>query len=361
MGVMPEKKPTLTSIARSLNLSIATISNVYNHPDRVSPQVRARVLAAADAAGYTGPDASARQFRRGKSDTLGVLFTDELSFALKDPASVAFLSGLASSCEEAGLNLLLLPAGPPPRVSRISAVNTAIVDGFVVYSVPEADPHLLSVLKRNLPAVIVDEPESFAGADWVGPDDRAATRVLAEALLVQGHRRLGVITTRLGLSRRSGPAEARRWKQAKYTVQRNRIQGIADALWDAGVPEANLVVDERFDNSAGAGAAALHALMDRHPDITAVCCLGDVLAIGALDAARERGLRVPEDLTITGYDDIPEAARVGLTTVTQPLIEKGRVAGNLFLTRESGMPWRRHELLTSLTVRGTSGPARHGG
>jgi DNA-binding LacI/PurR family transcriptional regulator len=350
-------KPTLTSIARSLELSIATVSNVYNHPERVSQGVQQRVLDAARAAGYPGPDAVARQFRRGKSDTLGVLFTDELSFALRDPASVSFLSGVAGACEEAGLNLILIPAGPPLQANRITSVNNAIVDGFIIYSVPDDDPHLQTALSRNLPSVIVDEPDATSEADWVGLDEQAATFEIATMLLEQGHRRIGVITSRLGVSRYNGPADEARWSRARYAVQRNRILGLVTGLAGAGIAANALAVEERFDNSVEAGTAGLHALLDRHPDLTAICCFGDVLAIGALQGAAQRGLSVPDDLTITGYDDVPEAARVGLTTVRQPLIEKGRIAGQLFLTREDGMASRRRVLPTSLEVRRTSGPA----
>lgn len=357
MGTSQGSKPTLTSIARSLDLSIATVSNVYNHPERVSEGLQQRVLEAARKAGYPGPDAVARQFRRGKSDTLGVLFTDELSFALRDPASVSFLSGVASACEEAGLNLILVPAGPPLQTNRISSVSNAIVDGFIIYSVPDDDPHLQTALKRQLPSVVVDEPDSAPDTDWVGLDDQAATFELATHLLAQGHRRIGVVTTRLGVSRYNGPATEERWSRARYAVQRNRILGLVKALAASGIPADELVVEERFDNSVEAGTAGLHALLDRRPDLTAICCLGDVLAIGALEGARQRGLRVPDDLTITGYDDVPEASRVGLTTIRQPLIEKGKVAGQMFLTREQGMPPRRRVLPTSLEVRRTSGPA----
>jgi DNA-binding LacI/PurR family transcriptional regulator len=352
-----ESKPTLTSIARSLNLSIATVSNVYNHPERVSQGAQQRVLDAARAAGYPGPDAVARQFRRGKSDTLGVLFTDELSFALRDPASVSFLSGVASACEDAGLNLILIPAGPPLQTNRISSVSNAIVDGFIIYSVPDDDPHLKTALNRNLPAVIVDEPDSAPDADWVGLDDQAATIELAKLLLSQGHRRIGVVTSRLGVSRYNGPATEERWSRARYAVQRNRILGLVKGLAAGGIGAEELAVEERFDSSVEAGTAGLHALLDRRPDLTAVCCMGDVLAIGALQGARQRGLSVPDDLTITGYDDVPEASRVGLTTIRQPLIDKGRIAGQFFLTRAEGMAPRRRVLPTSLEVRRTSGPA----
>ena len=109
------------------------------------------------------------------------------------------------------------------------------------------------------------------------------------------------------------------------------------------------------------GVQALHDLLDRHPDLTAVLCLTDVLALGALTAAAQRGLTVPDDLTITGWDDLPEARRVGLTTVSQPLAGKGRTAAELLLstgspTGSSDAP-RRVILPTSVEIRRTSGPA----
>ncbi|WP_300266112.1 LacI family DNA-binding transcriptional regulator [Microbacterium sp.] len=347
-------RPTLTSIARSLGLSTATISNVYNHPERVSDGVRDRVLQAAEAAGYAGPDAVARRFRRGTSDTVGVVFTDEMSFALADPASVALLAGLSTRLQEARLNMLLLPAGPPLDDSRVSNVMSAVVDGFIFYSVPEGDPHLAAALRRRLPTVVVDEPRDSVDADWVGLDDGAAAADLGEHLAHLGHRNIGVITSRLGRSRYNGPADDRRWSEAVYSVQRNRIAGLQSGLADDGA----LFVEERFENSVEAGADALQALLVRHPEVTAVCCFGDVLAIGALEAARRSGLSVPGDVTITGFDDIPEAARVGLTTVQQPLAEKGRVAGELLLSHAHGAAPRKRFLPTSLEVRATSGPPR---
>lgn len=352
----PQPAPTLTSIARSLGLSPATISNVYNHPERVSEAVRGRVIAAADAVGYAGPDAGARQFRRGKSETIGVVFTDEMSFALRDPASVALLAGLSVALQEAELNLLLLPAGPTLEHSRVSNVMGAVVDGFVFYSVPEGDPHLAAALKRRLPVVVVDEPQDAGDADWVGLDDHAAAVDLGRHLRRLGHQRVGVITSRLGRSRHNGPAEAELWKDAVYSVQRNRIAGLIGGLFDG--EDGPIAVEERFENSVEAGATALHALLQRHPDLTAVCCFGDVLAIGALEAARQRGLAVPGDLTVTGFDDIPEAARAGLTTVRQPLFEKGRLAGEMLLSHPLADSPRRRHLLTSLEVRSTSGPPR---
>ena len=138
------------------------------------------------------------------------------------------------------------------------------------------------------------------------------------------------------------------------SVHRNRILGLQDALAEVGIED--LPIEVRPENSADAGAEALHALLDRRPDLTAVCALMDLLALGALRAAGDRGLSVPGQLTVTGYDDIPEAAVAGLTTVSQPLIDKGRIAGELYLSHRPGDAPRHRILPTRVQVRATSGP-----
>ncbi len=347
-------RPSLATVAAVLGVSTATVSNAFNRPDRVSAGVKARVLAEAERQGYAGPDPAARQLSRGRTDTLGLLFTDELSYAFRDPAAVAFLEGLTTSCQTAGLNLLLISAQTSGKAT--SAVGNAVVDGFVVYSVPDDDPHLKQILDRQLPTVVVDAPQEVGNADWVGPDDRAGSRALGEVLVALGHRRIGVITAGMGGMRYSGAAEGHRTLTAADSVHRNRIRGLQDALAAVGVTD--LPVEERPGNTKAAGADALHTLLNRRPDLTAVCALMDIMALGALAAARERGLSVPEDLTITGYDDIPQAAAAGLTTVSQPLMDKGRIAGELYLSHRAGALPRRRVLPTYVQVRTTSGPPR---
>jgi DNA-binding LacI/PurR family transcriptional regulator len=118
-------------------------------------------------------------------------------------------------------------------------------------------------------------------------------------------------------------------------------------------------VEERFDNSPAAGEAAATALLDRHPDLTALACTTDVFALAAARVARARGLRVPEDLSVTGFDDVPEAAAAGLTTVRQPMLDKGRVAGRLLLDEDERPAARRVLLPTEFVVRSSTAAPRH--
>lgn len=349
---------TLASLAAELGVSRTTVSNAYNRPDQLSPELRERVLEAARRVGYPGPDPVARSLRTRQAGAVGLLLTEALSYAFRDPAAIGFLEGLAMACEEAGQGLLLVPASPEADAQETAAaVHRAGVDGFVVYSVPDDDPNLAAVLQRPLPTVVCDQPH-VSGVDHVGIDDRKAMAGLGAHLISLGHRRIGVVCMRLGRDRHDGFVDARRQRTASFHVQRSRLAGLSDAFgavlldWDA-VP-----VVERFDHTMSSGASAAAELLDRDPDLTAIVCTSDILALGALTEVRRRSLRVPDDVTVTGFDGVPEAERAGLTTVSQPVLEKGRAAGRLLLDRSSSNP-ASMMLPTELLVRATCGPAKN--
>jgi DNA-binding LacI/PurR family transcriptional regulator len=347
---------TLASLAAELGVSRTTVSNAYNRPDQLSAPLRARVLEAARRLGYPGPDPVARSLRTRKAGAVGLLLTEALSYAFRDPAATGFLEGLALACEQAGQGLLLVPVSP--EHADVTSVYQAGVDGFVVYSVREDDPHFMAVLERPVPTVVCDQPTGVEGVDRVGVDDRAAMLGLARHVTALGHRRIGVLCMRLAAGRHDGPASAERQSGATYPVQRDRLAGIRDGLGEVGVDWAGVPVHERFEHSVDAGQEAAAALLGAHPDLTAVLCTSDILALGALRHAVVRGLSVPEDLTITGFDGVPEAERAGLTTVRQPFLEKGRVAGELLLQRGDRNRPRRVTLPTELRVGTTSAEPR---
>ena len=236
-------------------------------------------------------------------------------------------------------------AGPAARARSARSTPTSPpctrpgVDGFVVYSVRDDDPHFLAVLERPLPTVVCDQPTGVEGVDRVGVDDRAGMLALARHLTGLGHRRIGVLCMRLGAGRNDGPAVRR-------AAGRGHLPGAAGP---AGGPARRARRGRRRlgrragDTSASTTAstraqAAAAALLAAHPELTAVVCTSDVLALGALRHAAEQGLAVPEHLTITGFDGVPEAERAGLTTVRQPVLEKGRVAGELLLRARRPQP-----------------------
>ena len=343
---------TLASLAAELGVSRTTVSNAYNRPDQLSAPLRERVLEAARRLGYPGPDPVARSLRTRTARAVGLLLTEALSYAFRDPVATGFLEGLALACERAGFGLLLVPVSP--EQPDVAAVHRAGVDGFVVYSVREDDPHFLAVLERPVPTVVSDQPSGVEGVDRVGIDDRGAMLGLARHLTGLGHRRVGVISMRLAAHRHDGLVPLDRQADIAYPVQRNRLAGLRDGLTDVGVDWATVPVWERFDHSVEAGQSAAAELLAAHPDLPAVVCTSDILALGALRYAADRGLAVPDDLTVSGFDGVPEAQRAGLTTVFQPVLDKGRAAGELLLERGDRSRPRRVTLPTELRIGKTS-------
>jgi DNA-binding LacI/PurR family transcriptional regulator len=350
-------QPTLKTIAQHLGVSRTTVSNAYSRPDQLTPELRERIFAAARELGYAGPNPAARTLRLGTSRTVGMLYTEELTFAFTDPAAVTLLRGISEVCSEHRHTLLLLPT-PPGDDHSLETLRNAVVDGFIVYCMPDGDPRYLHLVERGLPVVMVDEHRRDTAA-FVGIDDRGGARQAAQHLLELGHRRFAVIVDRLLADNVTGPAALDRQAAATFDVNAERLRGYADAFEQAGVPWADVPVMECFPLSPEAAAAAAAHLLDRVERPTAILAGADQLAIGVLDAARERGIDVPAELSVAGFDDIEGATRCHptLTTVYQPLMEKGRAAARqLFADWGSGPP-PPVILATRLVIRASTGPA----
>lgn len=346
---------TLASLAAELGISRTTVSNAYNRPDQLSPQLRTRVMEAARRLGYPGPDPVARSLRTRKAGAVGLLLTDQVSYAFRDPAAVAFLEGLTLECDRARVGLLLVPARPDAE--DVGAVSRAAVDGFVVYSMPDDDPHLEAALARPVPAVICDQP-GLPGADLVGIDDAGAMRQIADHLIELGHRRVGVVCMRLGRAVMDGPVSPTRQQAARYHVQRNRLAGLAAAFTEAGVAWDRIPVVERFEHSVAAGASATAEVLTMDPGITAVIATSDVYALGAIEELTRRHQRVPEDVSVTGFDGVKAALDARITTVAQPVVDKGRNAGQMLLDPGRRAQGRKLVLPTTFVPGRTTAPPR---
>jgi DNA-binding LacI/PurR family transcriptional regulator len=342
---------TLQTLADALGVSRTTVSNAFNRPDQLHPDLRERVLALASELGYAGPHPAGRALRSGRAGAVGVLFTERLSYAFADPAAVSTLRGLAIEAEQAGVGLALLPA-PLSGGDPAAVVARAVVDAFFVYALPEGHPSVAAVLDRRAPVVVADTPH-IAGAPFVTVDDRAGARTAAEHLLDLGHRRLAVVSLRVLEDGRTGLVDATRRRSAAYGVTRERLAGYADAIAAAGLSWDEVPIYEG-PNQPAVGADAAQALLELDPRPTGILAMSDQLALGVVDAARERGIAVPGELSVVGFDDAPPASAQGLTTVRQPLIEKGRVAGRMLLAALDGRHPEDVTLATELVVRRSS-------
>ena len=355
MSPTPRRRATLASLAAELKVSRTTISNAYNRPDQLSAALRERVLATAKRLGYAGPDPVARSLRTRKAGAVGLVITEPLTYSFSDPAALDFVAGLAQSCEEIGQGLLLVAVGPNRSVAEGTAsVLAAGVDGFVVYSAAGDDPYLQVVLQRRLPLVVVDQPKGVPGASQVGIDDRAAMRKIGDYVLGLGHREIGLLTMRLLRDRRQGLVDTERLRSSTFHVQSERIGGVHDAMAAAGLDPESMTVVESHEHTAATGGVAAQVALEANPRITALMCTADVLALSAMDYLRGRGKYAPGQMTVTGFDGVPEAISRGLTTVAQPSLQKGRRAGELL---HKGDIHPTVEVLDTELIRGrTAGP-----
>jgi DNA-binding LacI/PurR family transcriptional regulator len=313
---------TLQTIADELGVSRTTVSNAYNRPDQLAPALREHILDTARRLGYAGPDAAARRLRTGSVEAVGLLFTEDLSYAFTDPAAVLLLQGIARATADARMPLLVVPS----LEGRDSAVTEAVVRAFCIYSMPEDSPDVRAALARQLPIVVVDEPR-LPGHSFVGIDDRRGAHLAAEHIVAKGHRKIGVISERTSEDGYRGPLTAQREAQARYPVTRERLAGYRDALAGAGLDWAELPKHECRLNAREEGRIGARTLVEHDPQLTALLVQTDELALGALAYTRERGLST----AVVGFDDIPAAAAADLTTVRQPLFEKGLTAGRLLV------------------------------
>lgn len=340
-------KPTSAAVAAAAGVSRTAVSFAFNDPTKISSETRQRILDAAAELGYE-PNTVARMLTRGTTDTLGLLLPQPIPEVLENPHYSLFLRGLGQVCHREGLTLLL---APPLRGSILTAIPYAAADGFVVVGLQVDRGEVAALRRRQVPFVLVDS-ENVEDVPSVEVTDREGMAEITSHVLDLGHRRIAF------LSFESGPDRAKTGYRGPLG---RRIAGITEALAEKGLglDSPGIEVIEVPATRADGYKAARELLVG--PDRpTALVALSDVLALGALDAALDAGLRVPEDVSITGYDDQPEAAysRPKLTTVRQSIVAKGRVAGDLVVAAINGDPQHPHHVIhTALIIRESAGPA----
>ncbi len=357
------RRPTLTDVAAELGVSAKTVSNAYRHPEQLSERLRKRVLATAAEVGFTGPDPVAAGLKRGRVGAFGFAYANRLSYAFEDPVAAELLAGIAGVAEGVGAGLALLP-GSASAKSRVAALTGALIDGLIVNSLAADDPLLVTAIARRLPLAVIDQPGPDAlaqlgayGASWVGIDDRAAAAAIAEHVLSLGHRRLAVVSFGLHRKPRRGLVDERAQAAARYEVTRNRLAGYRDAALRAGLDWSRVPVVQGTDSTIAEGEAAAATALAADPRPTALLCLSDRLAEGAVRAAARLGRSVPADLSIAGFDDAPPAAGLNLTTVHHPHRRKGALAARALLRLLDGSgPEDPRMLPAELIVRGSTRP-----
>ncbi|GAA1336522.1 LacI family DNA-binding transcriptional regulator [Actinocatenispora thailandica] len=347
MSPPPRRHPTLDDVAAAAGVSRATVSNAYNRPDQLSAALRGEILRVARRLGYPGPHPVARSLAARRSGALAFLLDASVSTAFCDPALSITLDALATAVAPDAL--LLVPGG----AAAPAQLREAHVDCAVAYSLPDRAPVLRAVRERGLPLVVLDGP-ARRGATLVRTDDRAGAAAAARHVVELGHRDVTVLGTPLSAGNLGGPVDLRQALASRYRVDRERYAGYREVLAGAGIEPA-VWVAAGISRPAAARTAA--ALLTTGARPTAVLCLSDELAAGVLDAARRLGLRVPDQLTVVGFDDTPTAgsADPALSTVRQDLTAKGRLASGLAAELRAGRhPHQPAPLPVTLVVRDSS-------
>lgn len=344
--------PRLSDVAAAAGVSLGTASNVFNHPDRVRPEVRDLVHSAALSLGYGGPDPKGRLLMGGRANAIGVLPPGNLSVAtaFRSPYFREFMSGIAEICEEEGASVVLFSGSDSQKET---AIRNAVVDGFVLGHVE--DVGLMAVRQRRVPFVVMDMD---AGADVNSVRIAAyeGARQAARHLLALGHRDLAI----MGVLRQPMTAvfhaagDAGRDLVSAYPIDEEKLAGYRDALAEAGIALRDVPIVQSYTPTPWAEEGA-RLLLDRAPNATGILAMADKLAIALIDEAARRGIAVPEKLSIIGFDDAPDAAtaRPPLTTIRQPIVEKGRIAARLVFEGAEG----QHKVLPiELVQRATTAP-----
>jgi DNA-binding LacI/PurR family transcriptional regulator len=313
---------TLQTIADHVGVSRMTVSNAFSRPDQLSPAMRERILAAAEALGYAGPDPAARALARGSTGAIGVMLTESLQLAFTDEIATGFLSAVAAELAPTGLALTLLTTSPEQQ--EVIPARDVAIDGALIYSCDPDSPGTAWLVRRKLPIVLVDQVPR-PGFRSVNIDDRAGARAAAQHVVDLGHRRVAMLSaSAVGPYGRLDPLDALDRAGPSHVTQQ-RLAGWLDALNAAGIQPT---VVQHPPYAPADQAAATRQLLGSPDPPTAILCFSDAIAAIVIRVIQDAGLRVPEDVSVVGFDDSPLAQRLrpALTTVRQDVAAKGRAA-----------------------------------
>lgn len=339
------QRPRIADVAREAGVSKTAVSFAFNAPDRLAPETTQRIRGVAQRLGYT-PHPVARMLTQRRTRTIGVLTPQALSVVFRNPFFATFSAGVAREAEEHGYGLHFIS---PFRGSLVGAMARATVDGVVAIGLSEAHPEIEDIRRGALPLVLVDS-QALPEHGSVEVDDLGGAREAALHLAEFGHRDVLV----LGVEPPSPEAP----HPDSVTARRLRGYRQGFATEGVGIAEDDIILGPA---TIDGGAAALRQAWAAGRRPTAILAMSDVIAIGAMRAARDLGFEVPGDMSVVGFDDIDLASHVdpALTTVHQPIDRKGEEAVRMLVAvieRPSSVRPEHRHLDTRLIVRGSTGP-----
>jgi LacI family transcriptional regulator len=335
-------KVTIYDVARAAKVSIATVSKVINRTGSISEKTRSRVLKVMEDLNYK-PSVVASALTGKRTNTVGLLIPD-----LANPFFAEIARSVEDRGHEAGFNLMICSTDndPDKESEYISLMRQKSVDGIILASGLVSDTAVKQLIDHQIPLAVIARDLPVLAVNAVLVDDFAGGYMAVSHLLSLGHRRIGVVAEDLRLM-----------------SSRERVRGYRHALEEAGAENDDSLVRVSDFTIEGGRRAALELLqMPDRP--TALFACNDLLAIGAMRAAKELGLAIPEDLSVVGFDNtiLAEIVDPGLTTVAQPIGNMGRQVVDLLIDEIQGeeKPARRVVLLPRLVERKSTAPVRSG-
>ncbi|MEP7285045.1 MAG: LacI family DNA-binding transcriptional regulator [Chloroflexota bacterium] len=332
-----KSRATITDVAHLAQVSPKSISRVINGEPGVSEETRQRILKAISELGYVANTAARRL--RGVSKVIGLVVSGFEDYAGQ------VVRGMSQAAQHFGYNLVLYVqhSGEQDPATYQELIGSGLISGMLMV-IPYDYEILLALCEEyEIPYVLLDYEGSVPDENvpTVTVTNRKGTLEAVRYLLALGHRKIGFITAQMSIA---------------SAVE--RLQGYRDALSEVGIDYDPLLVVEG-DFSQTAGFEQTRVLMKRHPNMTAVVASDDLMALGAMDAIKDAGLRVGEDISVIGFDDIPMAATMHppLTTVRQPMLEMGKAAVKMLVDQLEGhsLMSNQQEFATELVIRQSVG------
>ncbi|MGF2618310.1 LacI family transcriptional regulator [Rossellomorea vietnamensis] len=332
---------TIKDIAKAAGVSVTTVSRALNGYSDVKELTRQKIAAVAKEMNYS-PNTLARSLVMNKSQTIGLLVSGFTKESVKDNFTVEVLAGVNECASEMNYDLVLFNTNSSMQREKTytQLCRERRVDGVIIQGIRTDDPYLKEVVDSDIPCVLIDIPISSDRVGYVTTDNELGADKAVQHLLELGHRNIGMVNGH------------------EYAfVSQKRLKGYKRALENAGILyQHKWVADGSFKEDQA--NAATKELLKRNPEITALFCASDLMAIGSMKAAQELGKRVPEDISIIGYDDILLASYVSpaLTTIAQNKFQLGFEAARMLLDLlTKGDQPKQVILNTELKVRESTG------
>lgn len=339
---MIRRRITARDVATRAGVSRTTVSFVLNGVTKanISEETRDRVLAAAEELGYV-PDAAAQALASGRAQTIGLVFSQSTLYSTSATAHMQIIEGLMEVARQSGVRLLIDSVGQADSAETyVKLTHTKRIDGLILLN-PRADDHALhDLVNDDFPIILLGYLPDIKACS-IDFDNRGGARTAVEHLLTLGHTRIGLIT----------------YAPITFTGAAERLQGYQDALGAAGIVfDESLVRYGNFEASSGFDAAK--SLLEMPTPPTALFAASDIIAFGVLAAIHQRGLIIPDDMAVVGFDDHPLAQFTipPLTTMQISFEDMGRRAGLMLLEHIQNKvePGRHVRLDAKLVVRASS-------